>query len=620
MNCSVCNHENPEGARFCSGCGALLADSGASGAGLVGRVLDGRYKVLRVLGEGGMGVVYEAEQRMGEGTRSVAIKTLLPELSTDHTLVSRFHRESGTVAQLEHPNTIRFYDYGETPDGELYIVMELVKGQALTDLIEQGPVPLPRALHILRQVCGALHEAHTLGIVHRDLKPDNIVLTSRAGEEDFVKLLDFGIAAHVGPDATAQTKLTQQGMVLGTPPYMSPEQLAGEKLGPASDVYSLGVIAYEMLTGQLPFEADTPWLWAHKHMTEPPRPMESFEAGQKLAEAVRRAVMHALEKTPIQRPSTTLELYRELAGGKTTEDMMPDAGHTEPGNDGPRTSPMPAVPPMTTPGGPAASPAFHTASALAAPVRAQPPVRRKRRGWIALAGLLVAGGALAAGVVAFERARSVGPAPEGAGGTLSVAGSSTTQIAPLVDAAPATVSVPAPEPPVVKTSAPAPARTPAQPAKKPEKPEPPVASSPAPQLPPISLPAPQPSATASKPPRFPQITLPQLNLPTRPAPQPKPAPPKPTGPTGNAACAQASSLASGGNIEGAVAMYNRCRSTGGSANAQRTAAARIRTRAPVVVKQRAYLGNCAGARSAASAASSIGVGAPAQAALAGTKC
>jgi serine/threonine-protein kinase len=375
-----------------------------------------------------------------------------------------------------------------------------------------------------------------------------------------------------------------------------------------------------MLTGQLPFEADTPWLWAHKHMTEPPRPMESFEAGQKLPEAVRRAVMHALEKTPIQRPSTTLELYRELAGGKTTEDMMPDAGHTEPGNDGPRTSPMPAVPPMTTPGGPAASPAFHTASALAAPVRAQPPVRRKRRGWIALAGLLVAGGALAAGVVAFERARSVGPAPEGAGGTLSVAGSSTTQIAPLVDAAPATVSVPAPEPPVVKTSAPAPARTPAQPAKKPEKPEPPVASSPAPQLPPISLPAPQPSATASKPPRFPQITLPQLNLPTRPAPQPKPAPPKPTGPTGNAACAQASSLASGGNIEGAVAMYNRCRSTGGSANAQRTAAARIRTRAPVVVKQRAYLGNCAGARSAASAASSIGVGAPAQAALAGTKC
>ena len=177
MNCSVCNHENPDGARFCSGCGALLADSSASGAGLVGQVLGGRYKVTRVIGEGGMGVVYEAEQRMGEGTRSVAIKTLLPELSSDHTLVSRFHRESGTVAQLEHPNTIRFYDYGETPDGELYIVMELVKGLALTDLIEQGPIPCERALHILKQVSGALHEAHTLGIVHRDLKPDNIVLT-----------------------------------------------------------------------------------------------------------------------------------------------------------------------------------------------------------------------------------------------------------------------------------------------------------------------------------------------------------------------------------------------------------------------------------------------------------
>ena len=129
MNCSVCNHPNPEGARFCSGCGALLANAEAAGSGLVGQVLGGRYAVRRVIGEGGMGVVYEAEQRMGEGTRLVAIKTLLPELSNDHTLVSRFHRESGTVAQLEHPNTIRFYDYGETPDGVLYIVMELVTGR-----------------------------------------------------------------------------------------------------------------------------------------------------------------------------------------------------------------------------------------------------------------------------------------------------------------------------------------------------------------------------------------------------------------------------------------------------------------------------------------------------------
>ncbi len=616
MNCSVCNHENPEGARFCSGCGALLADSSASGAGLVGQVLGGRYKVLRVLGEGGMGVVYEAEQRMGEGTRSVAIKTLLPELTSDHTLVSRFHRESGTVAQLEHPNTIRFYDYGEAPDGVLYIVMELVKGEALTELIEQGPVPLARALHILKQVCGALHEAHTLGIVHRDLKPDNIVLTTRAGEDDFVKLLDFGIAAHVGPDAATRTKLTQQGMVLGTPPYMSPEQLAGEELGPASDIYSLGVIAYEMLTGELPFEADTPWMWAHKHMTEPPRPIESFEAGQRVPEAVRRAVMHALEKTPSQRPSSTLELYRELSGGKTTEDM-PGAVHTEPGYDaGPHTSPMPAlqVPaPAQT-----ASPAFRTASALAAPVRPPQPRRGSHRGWLAaFLALAVAGGALAAGIFVFQHNTTVQPAAGGAGGTTQLAGSATAEIAPLVDSASSAPTPASAQPePEVKQTSPTPPRRPPQKSEKPQKPEKP------PSIPPISLPAPTQSSSSPTPSPFPQITLPQLKLPTaRPLPrQPKPTPPKPAGPTGDAACAQAKSLASGGNIEGAVAMYNRCRSTGGSANALQAARARIQTSAPAAVRSRGFNGNCAGAKSAAAAASSIGAGGPARAQLAKTSC
>ena len=456
--------------------------------------------------------MYEAEQRMGEGTRLVAIKTLLPELSNDHTLVSRFHRESGTVAQLEHPNTIRFYDYGETPDGVLYIVMELVTGQALTDLIEQGPIALPRALRILKQVCGALHEAHELGIVHRDLKPDNIVLTTRAGEEDFVKLLDFGIAAHVGPDAATRTKLTQQGMVLGTPPYMSPEQLAGEELGPASDVYSLGVIAYEMLTGHLPFEADTPWLWAHKHMTEPPRPMETFEAGRQLPGSVRLAVLHALEKSPGQRPSSTLRFYHELSSGRTAD--MPDTARTEPGHDeAPNTSPMPALPvgvsAGTQPEGPA-SPAFHTASALAAPVAPRPPRRRhSRRGWLVAASVLVGAGALAAGLVVLRDSRTTpNPPVRGAGGMTSTASSGATEIAPLVDSTPAPeptlTSGPEPPPPVKKTLAPPHKQSPTPP-----KPTP--APTPAPTPTPT-----QPSATASRPPTFPTITLPNLPLPTRP--------------------------------------------------------------------------------------------------------
>src|SRR5690606_35179793 len=154
-------------------------------------------------------------------------------------------------------------------------VMEYVRGEALSEVIERGPLPLERALPILRQICGALHEAHEIGVVHRDLKPDNIILPTRAGQADFVKLLDFGIAARSGRAATrAQTKLTQQGMVLGTPPYMSPEQLSGADLDRRSDLYSLGVIAFEILAGHHPFEAASPWQWAHKHMTEavPPLP------------------------------------------------------------------------------------------------------------------------------------------------------------------------------------------------------------------------------------------------------------------------------------------------------------------------------------------------------------
>ena len=146
MDCPVCNTENPSEARFCQRCGSPLPDPAADAGGLIGQVVGGRYRIKRVIGEGGMGVVYEAEQRMGEGMRKVAIKTLLPELSHDHAIVSRFHRESGTVAQLEHPNTIRFYDFGETPTGQLYIAMEYVKGRSLTDLIEEGNIGLLRAV------------------------------------------------------------------------------------------------------------------------------------------------------------------------------------------------------------------------------------------------------------------------------------------------------------------------------------------------------------------------------------------------------------------------------------------------------------------------------------------
>lgn len=283
----------------------------------VGKVVGGRFKVKRVLGEGGMGIVYEGEQQMGNTVRRVAIKTLHAHLSKDESVLQRFHRECGTVAQLVHPNTIKFYDFGKESDGTLYIAMEFINGQSLDRVLEaDGPMSPARAVKILKQVCGALDEAHDLGVIHRDLKPENIVLTEQLGNRDFVKVLDFGIAARTeSADAQREAKLTQQGMVLGTPPYMSPEQFTGVELDRRSDVYSLGVLTYELLTGQLPFSANTPWQWATQHMTAQPFPIDQRPHGGAIPRAMRQAVMRALEKEPAARPATAGEFFGALEQG-----------------------------------------------------------------------------------------------------------------------------------------------------------------------------------------------------------------------------------------------------------------------------------------------------------------
>src|SRR6187401_2681669 len=184
MKCEACQHENVDGARFCAKCGAILATPTEGPDPLIGQLIGGRYRVTGVLGEGGMGKVYVGEQQMGSTVRKVAIKTLHAHLSKDPSVIARFHRECGTVAQLEHPNTIKFYDFGSTADGTLYIAMEFVAGKPLADVLQHGPLSVDRTIKIMRQVCGALDEAHLQGIIHRDLKPDNVILTDRAGETD----------------------------------------------------------------------------------------------------------------------------------------------------------------------------------------------------------------------------------------------------------------------------------------------------------------------------------------------------------------------------------------------------------------------------------------------------
>jgi serine/threonine-protein kinase len=323
MQCEACGHANLEGARFCANCGALLASEQKGPDPMIGQLVGGRFRITGVLGEGGMGVVYAGEQQMGSSVRKVAVKTLHPHLSKDPSVIARFHRECGTVAELEHPNTIKVYDFGTTTEGTLYIAMEFVSGRALADIIrDERQIAPERVINILRQVCGALDEAHQKGIIHRDLKPENLILASRAGESDFVKVLDFGIAARSeSADAQKEQKLTQQGMVLGTPPYMSPEQFTGKALDRRSDIYSLGVMTYEMLTGRLPFDADTPWQWATQHMTAQPIPFETAAPSRHLPGPLRQAIMKSLAKNREERQSSAREFFTELSdGGRVTVD------------------------------------------------------------------------------------------------------------------------------------------------------------------------------------------------------------------------------------------------------------------------------------------------------------
>ncbi|MCL2777040.1 MAG: protein kinase [Polyangiaceae bacterium] len=327
MQCPSC-YATVDGTRpFCSACGAPLPRQDADP--LIGCVIQGKYKIARLLGEGGMGAVYAGEQALGHTTRRVAIKTLHRHLSNDPQIRERFYREAGTLAGLEHPNTVQVFDFGTTDDGVLYIVMEFVQGESIAAALEKiGPLPLGRAKKILEQICGSLGEAHDKGIIHRDLKPDNVILTERAGQKDFVKVLDFGIAKRNDEEDRNEAKLTQQGMVLGTPPYMSPEQFTGQPLDRRADIYSLGVMAYEMLTGELPFTAKSSWEWATLHMTSAPKPIETTSRGAALPESVRSAIMCALSKAKEQRFSSVQGFFGSFCGAprdRSTFERTPTA-------------------------------------------------------------------------------------------------------------------------------------------------------------------------------------------------------------------------------------------------------------------------------------------------------
>jgi len=267
---------------------------------LVGHVLDSKYTLISKLGEGGMGSVYLAEQAtMG---REVAIKVLRREFSQNRQAIKRFLREARAASKLGHPNTITVYDFGQSNDGLLYLVMERLTGRPLADVLDNdGALPIDKAVHIFGQICDSLAEAHRQGITHRDLKPENIFIEQKVGNPLFVKVLDFGIAKMAGDEATTQA--TAAGMICGTPSYMSPEQAMGKEIDGRSDIYALGILLYEMLTNEKPFEGDTPMEVMLKHINEP-SPNVYQRTQIQIPEGMQDVIDRLLAKKADQRPAT----------------------------------------------------------------------------------------------------------------------------------------------------------------------------------------------------------------------------------------------------------------------------------------------------------------------------
>ena len=362
-----------------------------SGDTLINTLFDGRYRILRRLGAGGMANVYLAEdEALG---RRVAVKILNERYANDDLFIERFNREAKSAASLSHPNIVSIYDRGEA-EGTYYIAMEVIEGRSLKELIlTRGPLPVSVAIGYTKQILSALRFAHRNGIIHRDIKPHNVLL----GAEDRLKVTDFGIAR------AGASQMTEAGSIMGTAQYLSPEQARGAPVTAASDLYSVGVVLYEMLTGQTPFNGDSPIEIAMKHLNETPRPPSQIRRG--LPREVDHVVLRALAKEPEDRYQSADELAADLdridAGLPVTDAtataataVVSGAGATAAtqvlGPDA-RTRTLPAPPPRQPPRYP---PGYEPYADR----------RRRRRSLLPwLVPLLIAAAALAAGWVLYNQ-------------------------------------------------------------------------------------------------------------------------------------------------------------------------------------------------------------------------
>ncbi|MDH5508810.1 MAG: serine/threonine protein kinase [Nitrospinota bacterium] len=312
--CPVCESEFKRGIKFCPNDGAELVIRTKDGES--GKVFAGRYTILNKLGSGGMGVVYRAKQ-ITTG-KTVAIKVISKKMTADPESAARFQREMRIQSKLEHPNIVTVYDFDKSPKGQFFIVMPYVDGRSLDELVtELGYIELPVFLDLAYQILEGVEYAHRKGIIHRDLKAENIIVTELESKLAAM-ILDFGIAKAVDADTDAMSlggaNLTKDGMILGTPAYMSPEQGRGEikEIGVASDIYSLGVIFYQMVTGALPFESDSPFGMIAKHINEkPPKPTLK---NPKLNKGLETVILRCLKKEPGKRYASAENLKEALEG------------------------------------------------------------------------------------------------------------------------------------------------------------------------------------------------------------------------------------------------------------------------------------------------------------------
>jgi serine/threonine-protein kinase len=332
--CPQCHIRYATDALHCFLDGAELTDVADP---LIGKTIAGLYVIEDLLGEGGMSTVYRARHKLVD--RPCAVKVMNPVLATDANVRERFRREARSTQTIAHPNVIEIFDQGEMEDGVPYIVMELLAGATLSTLCDAGAVAPARGLPIMIQIARGIARAHDLGVVHRDLKPDNIFVVTRDDGRDLVKILDFGIAR-----SRADTRLTNAGELFGTPQYMAPERITSGEAGPSVDLYALGIIFFEMATGQLPFTANDPATYLIRHMKDPAPAPRSFDP--RVPERLDALVLQLLEKDPRARPVDAHRVESDLVAiARALGVPIPPEPEADPSSSRPpaKTLPAPAI-------------------------------------------------------------------------------------------------------------------------------------------------------------------------------------------------------------------------------------------------------------------------------------